>query len=134
MLGIFASLVIAIPLYAQAPQEISNVSENFIQAEKTQYSSKADIEKYIRQVARDNGINEEKFIAVSKCESGLNPLAHGDKNLGGSYGLWQIHKPSHPDVSYEQATDIIWSTEWAAEKWKANPMIWTCYRNLGKIK
>lgn len=90
--------------------------------------TKEEIERYIRQIARENGINEELFVSVSKCESGLNPLAHGDGHLGGSYGLWQIHKPAHPDVSYEQATNIEWSTQWAIEKWKINPKIWTCYR------
>lgn len=35
-------------------------------------------------------------IAVAMAESGGNPRAHGDRSLGGSYGLWQVHHPSHP--------------------------------------
>ena len=92
--------------------------------------TKEDIERYIRQVAREHGVDENMFVAVAKCESGFNPLAHGDGHLGGSYGIWQIHKPAHPDVSYEEATDIEFSTLWAVEKWKINPKIWTCYRLL----
>lgn len=35
--------------------------------------------------------------AVAGAESNYNPKALGDKNLGGSVGLFQIHLPSHAD-------------------------------------
>jgi hypothetical protein len=40
--------------------------------------------------------NPALAAAVAEAESGGNIAAHGDRNLGGSYGLWQIHHPSHP--------------------------------------
>ena len=84
------------------------------------------LQNYLRTVARRHGINEKRFLAVAGCESSLNPDAVGDS--GQSHGMWQIHWPSHPDVTYDQAHDPGWSTEWAAKHFKKDPTIWTCYR------
>lgn len=96
--------------------------------EKPKYETKAEIAKYIWEQAEANGINPELFLRVANCESQLNPKAHGDKHIGNSYGLWQIHQPSHPEVTYEQATDVEWSTQYAVKLFKQRPTAWTCYR------
>ena len=71
---------------------------------------------------------DETFIKIAECESGLSPNVIGDGGL--SFGLWQIHLPSHPEVTKEQALDPEWATEWAVKKFLTNPKIWTCYRLL----
>lgn len=43
------------------------------------------------------GVDPALALAVARQESGFNPNAFGDVNVGGSYGLFQIHRPSHPD-------------------------------------
>lgn len=74
-------------------------------------------------------INPARFLATAKCESNLNPKAIGDK--GKSYGLWQIHLPSHPTVTKAQALDQFWATEWAGKKFaQGQPHLWSCFRNL----
>jgi soluble lytic murein transglycosylase-like protein len=91
-----------------------------------------DIPKTIEELLVDAsikyGINHKRFLATAKCESSLNPDAVGDR--GNSFGLFQIHLPSHPDVTSKLATDPEWAIEWSAQKFKKNPAIWTCYRKL----
>ena len=78
--------------------------------------------------AQEHGVDPNVALKVASCESGYNPRAVGDTAKGGSYGLWQIHSPSHPTVTREQAFDPYWATEWAMPKLKITPFIWTCYR------
>ena len=63
---------------------------------------------------------------VAICESGLKENAVGDG--GNSYGVLQIHLPSHPLVTKEQALDPLFSIQWAYDK---PPSLWTCARELG---
>jgi hypothetical protein len=50
----------------------------------------------------------------------------GDREL--SYGLVQIHLPSHPDVSYKQAIDHMFSIEFMAKEFsKGKQSKWSCY-------
>lgn len=35
-----------------------------------------------------------------------------------SYGVCQIHLPSHPDITLEQAYDPKWCLDWSAEQFK----------------
>lgn len=54
-------------------------------------SSGNDIELIVRQAARKYGIDEEHFVRVAKCESGLNPdsVNHGYYENGNPSGLYQ---------------------------------------------
>lgn len=86
------------------------------------------LSQLIVEVARVYGIDEERFLAVAKCESSLNPSAVGDG--GNSFGIFQIHLPSHPTVTVEKAFDVVWTVHWSAEKFKKDPTIWSCYKIL----
>lgn len=64
-----------------------------------------------------------------KCESSLNPRAIGDH--GNSYGIAQIHLPSHKDITKEEALDPEFAIGWTAYQFSlGNHNQWTCYRNL----
>jgi hypothetical protein len=82
----------------------------------------------IVEVARLYDIDEIRFLATAKCESSLNPSAVGDG--GDSFGIFQIHLPSHPTVTAEEALDAVWAIQWSAEKFKTDPTIWVCYNKL----
>lgn len=100
---------------------------------KKDFSQKEEIEKYIIEVAERYQIDGQIFLKVAKCESLLDATAYGDKRIGGSYGIWQIYKPSHPEITYEQAIDIEWSTEWAAKEFKeGRAWKWSCYKKITK--
>lgn len=46
-----------------------------------------------------------------------------------SYGLVQIHLPSHPEINLEQATDPYFSIEYIVKELKAgHEKQWSCYR------
>lgn len=90
--------------------------------------SKDELTTLITMTAIQYGIDKVRFLATAKCESSLRPEVIGDD--GASVGLWQIHLPSHPEVTMEQAKDPYFATEWSAKKFKKNPRIWTCYRIL----
>lgn len=59
----------------------------------------SDIQQIIIEEANRAGVDPVLMLAIANQESGFNPNAVGDKNVGGSYGLFQIHRPSHPDYT-----------------------------------
>jgi soluble lytic murein transglycosylase-like protein len=76
------------------------------------------------------GVSKEVMHHIVKCESSYNPNALGD--YGHSRGLVQIHSPSHPHLSYEQAYDIEFSLDFLAKNLsEGKGRMWTCYRMLG---
>lgn len=99
-----------------------------VRAEEQRQLSKSEISALIWRTAHEHGIDGNAFYGVAKCESSLNPNAVGDGD--NSYGLFQIHIPSHPTVSIEEALDPHFAVEWSAKKFKESPEIWTCYNLL----
>lgn len=87
-----------------------------------------DIKLIIIETALCHEINPQKFLKTAKCESSLREKAIGDG--GNSMGIFQIHLPSHPSVTKEEAFDPYFASEWSAKKFKKNPNIWTCYKLL----
>lgn len=87
------------------------------------------VQQIIEHFAKQYNVSSERIINTLKCESSLNPNAIGDK--GKSFGIAQIHIPSHPKVSIEQAKDPVFSAEFTAKEFsRGNAKIWTCYRIL----
>ena len=89
-----------------------------------------EIRDYIVQIAQKHNLGQ-KFIDVAECESGFIPqqskIWHNGQREN-SWGVWQINLDWHPEVLKAQAMDVIWSTNWAKDKWlegKAN--LWACY-------
>lgn len=70
--------------------------------------------------------------AVAMAESGGDPAAYGDAQYGGSYGLWQINLPAHPEYSgdpsvlYDPTTNAqaAFKISSSGTNWKP----WTTYR------
>lgn len=80
-----------------SPRMISEGSANIGQTGQPIPAS--DIQQIIIEEANRAGVDPALMLAIANQESGFKPNAVGDKNLGGSYGLFQIHKPSHPDYT-----------------------------------
>lgn len=84
----------------QATRMVSEGSTNIGQPVAQQGGVAAsDIQQIIIEEANRAGVSPALMLAIANQESGFNPNAVGDKSLGGSYGLFQIHKPSHPDYT-----------------------------------
>ena len=54
------------------------------------------------------------LMAMAWTESRFDPNRVGDS--GNSYGMFQIHRGYHPDISVEQAKDIEFSAQWTLER------------------
>lgn len=105
---------------AQAPtQEIKVWNENTITA-------------LVYTKADEVGLSATKakeMVATIKCESTFKPGAVGDG--GHSRGLSQIHEPSWPEITDEQAFDPEFAVSFMAEQFKkGNERAWTCHRKL----
>lgn len=57
--------------------------------------SRQDVQSMIVNIAQQEGVDPSLALAVAQQESGFNPSVVGDG--GKSFGLFQIHQPSHPD-------------------------------------
>ena len=114
-------------LTTKAPtEEKRSVEVQQVKLEKT-------VEELIADASLRYGIDHAKFLATAQCESSLRSNVIGGDD-GNSVGLFQIHLPSHPEVSMENALDPIWAVEWAAKKFKIDPTIWVCYNKLYGIQ
>lgn len=87
------------------------------------------IEEKIEHYGNKYNVSSDVMTNVIKCESGFNPKAVGDG--GNSRGLSQIHRPSHPTITDEQAFDEDFAIEFmASEMSKGNSWMWSCWKNL----
>ena len=85
----------------------------------------------IKEKADQYNVSATLMTKIIACESGFNENALGDN--GQSRGLVQIHKPSHPTITDEQAYDAEFAVEFLAEKLsEGQGSLWTCYRILAK--
>ena len=64
------------------------------------------------------GVNPQMAQGVVKRESQFVCTAKGDG--GKSHGCWQIHLGWHPEITKEQARNVIWSTQWSLAEMKVN--------------
>ena len=82
-------------------------------------------------------IKADRLLATIMCESGFKsiqskvPSKTGPNGREDSWGIAQIHLPSHPTISRQQALDPAFSIRWMIEQWvQGNQEHWTCYRDL----
>lgn len=88
-----------------------------------------NVENLIDEYSLKYEVSASVMRNVIMCESSFNPNAVGDG--GNSFGLVQIHLPSWPSVSREQALDPEFAVEFLAKNLAIhNGKIWTCYRML----
>lgn len=89
--------------------------------------SSLTIKQRITYYSKLQGVSSVVVDSVIRCESNYNPNAVGDH--GYSYGLVQIHLPSHLDITKAQAFDPDFAINYLASQIKqGNGKLWTCYR------
>src|ERR1035437_5816361 len=90
------------------------------------------VSELVLQYSKQYGVSSTTMWTVMKCENKeLDPtlqsriIANGKREL--SFGLVQIHVPSHPDITLKQATDAEFSIKYLAQQLKkGNGKQWTC--------
>lgn len=86
-------------------------------------------QELVAHFASQYQVSEKQMLATIRCESSFNEKAVGDG--GKSFGLSQIHLPSHPTVTKEQATNKVFAVEFMAKAFaKKQQRMWTCWRNI----
>lgn len=113
-------------------------------ATSTLLNSPTYIQSLIEETDSQMGVNPTMGIYIAKKESQFNPSAVGDKGfvcnlkasplfgqISPSYGLYQINRCSHPEVSEEQALDANFAIQWGADTILAGKASqeWTTWAN-----
>lgn len=98
------------------------------------------IEEEYKRAAEKYGVSfEQMWRTVSECENitldptlqSWHPDPTGPNGREDSWGLSQIHLPSNPEVTREQAQDPAFSAEFMAKKFSEGlAHRWTCWRML----
>jgi hypothetical protein len=89
-------------------------------------TTREEMEAYI---IRESPGRAQEIIDTIACESDFNPEAVGDS--GASFGLSQVHRPSHPQYSVETLTDPKWAIDFMIEAFdNKEERMWTCWRKL----
>lgn len=98
---------------ARKPASSSMTTNNAVPIQQSQRSvstprvsantNARDIQSMIVRIAKEEGVDPALALSIAHVETGgsFNPNAVGDN--GNSFGLFQIHRPSHPD--YKGGTD-----------------------------
>lgn len=98
-----------------------------------------EVEKLAEDTARKYGIPIYSFVETMRGESAGFTVIHGQSYIPAngpngredSWGVAQIHLPSHPEITREQAQDPEWALDWAAREFKEGRATkWTEYRKL----
>lgn len=94
------------------------------------------IEKEVRTKAKEYGASFSQMWATINCENpDLDPNLQSYVVQKGvredSWGLAQIHLPSWPNISREQAQDPEFAIDFMAKHFAAgNHRLWTCWRMI----
>lgn len=79
-----------------------------------------EVIEYIYAQAPQHDINPDTLAHTIYCESMFYNIQSGIVHEGvrePSYGLAQIHLPSHPKVTVEQALNPYFAVDWMMEHW-----------------
>lgn len=122
----------------EEPEPIKTFKEELIEAELPERQRM--IRSKIEEVALAYNVNPDKMYGtIAECENiPLDPdlqsyhVSNGVREQ--SYGLAQIHLPSNPEVSKEEAQDPEFAIEFMAQKFQdGKAERWTCYRKKYQI-
>lgn len=80
------------------------------------------------------GVNATKVLETIRCESRFKNVQSSIVSNGireDSWGIVQIHLPSHPTISKQQALQPEFALEWMVKQFSnGKAKQWTCYRTL----
>lgn len=119
--GLVGTLLTTVVVFYFGKKEIyDKATTTVFPAAKTE-----SVEKIIRNVAGQEGVDPDLVVRVARCESGLNPAAE-NKNANGSIdrGLFQWNSKYHPEITDVCAYDIECSTSAFCKAFKNGNLSW----------
>lgn len=116
-------------VYARAA-EIPEPKEVLVEARVDWTPERINLE--IENKAQEYGVSASEMKRVIKCESNGSTTIQSYHTKNGvreeSYGLVQIHLPSHKHITKEQATEPAFAIDFMAQQFAAgNQRLWSCY-------
>lgn len=70
----------------------------------------------------------DDMMATITCESGWDANAVSKTD---DYGVAQINRKAHPEITKEETLDPIWSLDWMAHQWAlGHQREWVCFQKL----
>ncbi len=95
-----------------------------------------EIKSLIRERSDFYKVSYEEMYSTIRCESHFRNIQSGIYKNGireDSWGIVQIHLPSHPNITKDQALDISFAVDFMAQEFsKGNQWKWSCYNLLFK--
>jgi soluble lytic murein transglycosylase-like protein len=98
------------------------------------YSPKVGYLVMANQIATAYHVPIPLLKAVVRCESSWNPNATHISKWEQSYGLGQINRLAHPDVSIKQAENPAFALTYVAKGLSTDPTAWSCYSQLKHVQ
>ena len=105
-------------------------------------ANKGIVQALVDKYSKQYKVSGERMMRTLECENPafdpyLQSYVKADTYNGRelSFGVAQIHLPSHRELTIEQITDLDFAVEFMAKEFaKGNAKIWSCYRNIYGIK
>lgn len=123
-------------LFPTNPATLTAPLAHAAQIQETPYST-TTVAAYAKLVDDMNGFRGRMYhtleLESDEWKNGQSqvPSDKGPNGLEDSWGVCQIHLPSHKEITREQALDWQWCIDWAADMFKAGEAYqWTEYRIL----
>lgn len=122
------------PILVIKPKQV--IAEDKVPEELIVLTKEQLIDK-VHKYSKIYKVNPNLLINVINCENRdwdtklQSRIINSKGKREDSWGLAQIHKPSHPQLTHEQITDPDFAISFMAEnisKGKGN--MWTCWRKL----
>lgn len=93
------------------------------------------IEEMVAHAQKEYNL-DDSFTRTLKCESAgwqniqsMIPVKGGPNGREDSWGVAQIHLPSHPSITRAQALDPVFAINWTAQQFKAGrAYMWSCFK------
>lgn len=96
--------------------------------------SEQQIAELVSVYSTKYGVNSTKVLETVRCESRFKNVQSGIVSQGireDSWGIVQIHLPSHPEISKQQALNPEFALEWMVKQFSLGyAKQWSCYRSL----
>lgn len=113
------------------------IAEDVVPKELIKEPTKDELIQKVYKYAKDYNVNPKVMTNVINCENkewdtNLQSRIINKKGLREeSYGLSQIHLPSHPSINLDQATDPDFAIEFMAKNMsKGKASMWSCYNKI----
>jgi hypothetical protein len=114
------------------PKTLANTVQNAPESPRKE----ENVKEIVREASKRYGVNFEEIWAVVLCETAgtasttiqsTHMQPYGRER---SFGIAQIHLPSHPYITHEQAIDPYFSADFLAKNWKLHRGWWSCAKYL----